>query len=85
MNESDRDRVSLSYCAHEDLGIVRRIVAGLKKRKLNVWFDEKQLEPGEWIPQIEKAITRSRYFVICISEAALPNAGDERPVFQDKE
>lgn len=84
MGDSNRSRVFLSY-AHENLDTVRRIVVGLKKRKLNVWFDKEQLKPGEWMPQIEKAIARSRYFVICVSEAALRKTGDERPGFQDKE
>jgi tetratricopeptide (TPR) repeat protein len=37
------------------------------------------------ISQIEKAIVSSRYFVICISEAALKKTGDSSPGFQDKE
>lgn len=84
MSKSNRDRVFLSY-AHEDLDMVRRVYDGLKKRKLNVWFDEEDLGPGRWKPQIIKSITRSRFFVICISEHALRKTGDNRPGFQDEE
>jgi len=81
-----RDRVFLSY-ALENLEIVRKIYAGLKKRDVEVWFDKSEdgLGPSRWKPQIEKAIPRSKYFVICISKAALRKTGDERPGFQDVE
>ncbi len=84
MTGSNRDRVFISY-AKEDLGKIRDIYNGLKKRGLNVWFDKEHLQLGAWKPQIEKAICKSRYFVICISEAALRKTGDERPGFQDEE
>ncbi|MDR4498270.1 MAG: TIR domain-containing protein [Candidatus Scalindua sp.] len=84
MTESNRVRVFLSY-AKEDLDKVRIVYEGLEKRELNVWFDDKHLLPGAWKPQIENAIIKSRYFVICISEAALRKTGDERPGFQDEE
>ena len=82
--KTKRDRVFLSY-ASEDLAMAESIYDGLNKRKLNVWFDKEDLKPGVWKPQILKAISRSRYFVICISEAALKKTGDETPGFQDKE
>ena len=84
MAKTTRDRVFLSY-AHEDLDAVRRIYKGLKERQLKVWFDKEHLKPGEWMPQIEKAIPRSRYFIICISSAALLKTGDDKPGFIDKE
>ncbi len=84
MAESNSDRVFLSY-AKEDIDKVRDVYEGLEKRGLNVWFDEKHLKPGPWKPQIKKAISGSRYFVICISEAALRKTGDETPGFQDEE
>lgn len=83
MSESNRDRVFLSY-AEEDLDKVKSVFKGLEKRGLNVWFDKKHLKPGPWKPQIERAISKSKYFVICISEAALRKTGDE-PGFQDVE
>ena len=86
MDESNQDRVFISY-AHEDLPTIRRIVAGLKMRKLNVWFDKDDLGPGRWKPAITKAIAQSRYFVICISEAALRKTGADKSKvgFQDDE
>jgi Flp pilus assembly protein TadD len=83
MTVSSRYRVFLSY-AHEDLDTIRKVFAGLKERKLKVWFDKEDLGPGRWKSKIIKAITQSRYFVICISEAALRKTGDE-PGFQDDE
>lgn len=83
MDEANRNRVFISY-AHEDLDAVRQVAAGLKKRKLNVWFDKEDLRPGRFKPQITKAINRSRYFIICISEATLRKTGEE-PGFQDNE
>jgi tetratricopeptide (TPR) repeat protein len=83
MNAEKRDLVFLSY-ASEDLKMIWQVYEGLLKRKLRVWFDKKDLKPGEWKPQIIKAIARSRFFVICISEAALRKTGD-KPGFQDKE
>ena len=83
MTNSIRDRVFLSY-AHEDLKIVRKIFQGLKQRDLEVWFDKENLGVGKWKNKITKAIARSRYFVICISDSALRKTGDE-PGFQDEE
>ena len=84
MAKPNRDRVFLSY-AHEDLGTVRRIYAGLKERQLNVWLDKEDLSPGRWKPAITKAIAQSRFFVICISQAALKKTGEDEPGFQDEE
>lgn len=84
MDDTMRERIFLSY-ARNDLDIVNRVYTGLKKRKLDVWFDKEDLKPGRWKTQIMKAIGRSRFFVICISNAALRKTGDKRPGFQDDE
>jgi len=84
MTIKNNDRVFLSY-AHENIDMVRRIYSGLKKRKLDVWFDKEDLGPGLWKRKIEKAIPKSRYFIICISDAALKKTGDDSPGFQDEE
>lgn len=52
---------------------------------MNVWIDEKNLGIGRWKPQILKAISRSKYFVICLSNAALKKTSGEKPGFQDEE
>jgi tetratricopeptide (TPR) repeat protein len=79
-----RELVFLSY-ANEDLRKVWDVYKGLTERGLKVWFDKKDLEIGRWKSQIMKAISRSRYFVICLSMAALRKTGDETPGFQDEE
>jgi tetratricopeptide (TPR) repeat protein len=83
MTDKRKDRVFLSY-ASEDLPKVQEIYEGLKRRGLDVWFDKEHLGPGKWKSQITRAITKSRYFVICISNAAIRKTGDE-PGFQDEE
>ena len=83
MTKKTKTRVFLSY-AHEDLDMVRKIDSGLSARNLDVWFDKRCLKPGSWKRQIEKAIPRCRFFIICISDAALRKTGDE-PGFQDEE
>ena len=83
MLKTKRDMIFLSY-ASEDLDWAKKISKELRKRNLKVWFDKKDLKTGKWKPQILKAINRSRYFIICISVAALRKVGD-KPGFQDEE
>jgi hypothetical protein len=64
------NRVFLSY-AHENLDMVRRIYAGLKERKLEVWFDKEDLGPWLWKRKTKKTSPKSRYVIICMSEAVL--------------
>jgi hypothetical protein len=46
MPEIEREYAFLSY-AHEDLEKVRKVYEGLKKRKVNVWFDKEDLKKGD--------------------------------------
>jgi tetratricopeptide (TPR) repeat protein len=69
MSEVKKDQVFVSY-AREDLETVNSIVLGLQKRKLNVWFDKKDLGPGKWMDRIINEIISSRYFIFCMSKAA---------------
>ncbi len=84
MPDLEREYAFLSY-AHEDLKQVLKVYEGLKKRKVNVWIDKKNLGIGRRKPQILKAISRSKYFVICLSNAALKKTSGEKPGFQDEE
>lgn len=84
MPDLEREFVFLSY-ASEDLEKVRKVYRGLKERKVNVWFDEEDLKKGRWKQQIMKAISHSKSFVICISNAALKKTSFEKPGFQDEE
>ncbi|MCP4745665.1 MAG: tetratricopeptide repeat protein, partial [Desulfobacteraceae bacterium] len=83
MDKRDSGKVFLSY-ASEDLEKVKEIYSGLTDRQLQVWFDKENLKPGKWLPQVMRAIGTSRYFIICLSQAALRKTGDE-PGFQDEE
>jgi len=84
MPDLEREYAFLSY-AHEDLEKVYKVYEGLKKRKVNVWFDKKDIKKGRWKPQILKAISRSRDFVICLSNSAIEKTSGENPGFQDEE
>ncbi len=75
--------IFLSY-ARPNLELVRKLYESLKERDIKVWFDQIDLGPGKWKPQILRAIRRSRYFLICLSQAALAKTGD-KPGFQDTE
>lgn len=78
-----RNQVFVSY-AHEDMYNVRMVVSVLRKRGLKVWFDKDDLKTGRWKTKITKAIAQSRYFIICISNAALLKTRDN-PGFIDNE
>jgi len=84
MSVIEREFVFLSY-ANEDVTQVHRVYEGLKERKVNVWFDKEDMKIGRWKSQVLKAISRSKYFVICLSNAALKKTGGEKPGFQDEE
>lgn len=75
--------VFLSY-ARKDVEAVTKLYQDLKARNISVWFDQVDVAPGKWKPQVLRAVRRSRYFVICISQAALVQTGDD-PGFQDTE
>jgi len=79
MPDLEREYAFLSY-AHEDLEKVRKVYEGLKKREVNVWFDKEDIKQGRWKPQILKAIRSSKYFVICLSNAALEKLKNKKGV-----
>jgi hypothetical protein len=46
---------------------VRKLVAALRRRKLNPWFDEEQLRPGQsWMSAINREIETIRAAIICV-------------------
>lgn len=83
-HEPKRELTFLSY-ANEDLDRVRKVYNGLKKRGVDVWFDAEDLGKGRWKQQIMEAISHSKYFVFCLSNAALKKAGLENSGFVDLE
>ncbi len=72
-------------CSVEDTDEVSKVYDGMKARALNVCFDRKDITPKKWESQVEKAIKKSQYFVVCLSKHALQNAEDKRQGFQDYE
>lgn len=84
MSIDKKPQVFISY-AHDDLETVGRLYADLKERSVNVWFDKVNLKPGmRWKTEIRRSIPRSRYFLFCLSKAALRKTGDDRS-FIDEE
>ena len=72
-------------CAVEDTDEVSKVYDGMKARALNVCFDRKDITPKKWESQVEKAIKKSQYFVVCLSKHALQNPVAKRHGFQDYE
>lgn len=84
MAEPKREFTFLSY-ANEDLELVWKIHHGLERRKVSTWFDKKNRETGRWRKRIEKAISKSRYFIFCLSNASLKKTGYKNPGYIDNE
>lgn len=67
----ERPRVFLSYSSN-DRSIVERVASILKKRDVDVWFDEWKLRVGDsLISEIEKGIQRADFIVLFISSHSL--------------
>ncbi|HEV7515691.1 MAG TPA: toll/interleukin-1 receptor domain-containing protein [Thermoanaerobaculia bacterium] len=63
--------IFLSY-AKEDLDVVGRLAQGLRAAGLEVWFDRRDLQPGEaWDSVIRREIGRCSLFLPVISRHAL--------------
>lgn len=77
------DQIFLSY-ASEDVEYATRLRDELIRRGVTVWFDKSDLTIGKWKSQLRKAILKSRFFIICLSNAAIKKLGDS-PGFQDEE
>lgn len=83
MTPSEALQTFISY-ADDDLDTVRRLYTDLKSRSVNVWFDKENFSPGRWKSQIQKAITKSRFFLFCMSEAALRKTRDSTGFVDDE-
>lgn len=70
MSELKKELAFLCY-ASDDLELVWKIYYGLKKREVALWFDKKDMKEGKWMPQIKTTIARSKYFIQCLSKAAI--------------
>jgi tetratricopeptide (TPR) repeat protein len=82
-NEPKRELTFLSY-AHDDLERVRKVYEGLKKRKVDVWFDKKDVTKGKWKPQINQAIANSKHFIVCLSDTAISKMQAGKGVQKDE-
>lgn len=65
-----KPQIFLSY-SHQDKEIVYQLYDALVVRGLNVWIDIEGVSIGKWKPEIKHAIAQSKYFIFCMSEAAL--------------
>lgn len=77
------NQVFISY-AREDKDLAMKLYSDLKSNGINAWIDLVDLKIGSWKTQIEKTISRSKYFIICLSQNAIKKTGVE-PGFQDEE
>ena len=69
------NHVFLSY-AREDIEIAQRIYIDLISIGVEVWFDKKNLRPGEkWKTAISKAIKECKYFLAIISKTSVDKKG----------
>lgn len=70
MTEDFKYDVFLSHSS-KDKAVVRAIAARLRADKLQVWFDEWEMRPGDSIPaKIEEGLEQSRVLVLCMSAHA---------------
>ena len=72
-------------CAVEDTDAASKVYDGMKARALNVCFDRRDITPKKWEFQVEKAIKKSQYFVVCLSKHTLQNPESKSHGFQDYE
>lgn len=64
-------KIFISY-AHPDRKAAERIASALSKARLEAFFDEKSLSPGEnWIAAIQSALSEAGYLLALISTASL--------------
>ena len=62
--------VFLSYSS-KDKAVVRPLAERLRNDGLNVWFDQREIKPGDSIPaKIEEGLEHSRVLVLCMSANA---------------
>ncbi len=78
--------VFVSY-ARQDRGFVHHLIADLSRRNINVWLDEKEIEPGaNWPEAIQQAMDRCHVMLVVLSKAAVESrhVSDEWHYFLDE-
>lgn len=67
--------IFLSY-AREDKEIAKRIYQDLRRRSIEVWYDQESLLPGhKWKNEIKTAIRKSSYFLVLLSSNSVNKRG----------
>ena len=75
---SKKSRPLKAFLCHskKDKEAVRKLYAKLKRDNVKVWFDEKDLLPGQdWSLLISLAVQGSDVILVCLSRAAINNKG----------
>jgi hypothetical protein len=63
-------KIFISHASEDKDGFVRPLTAALIERKLSVWYDEKDLRPGDSIlAKIDDGLKRSDYAIVVFSPA----------------
>ena len=58
--------IFLSY-SHQDSQIVNKVERALADRHVPVWSDQRIRAGADWMPEIEKALSEAKVFVLCLS------------------
>jgi hypothetical protein len=73
-------QVFLSY-AEPDESFARKVAAGLEKEGLKVWYDRREILPGQnWAESVAKALRESRAMVVLLTRAALRSSSVQRDI-----
>ncbi len=75
--DGDRMETSVFLChASDDKSAVRSLYRRLCQHGIRVWFDEKNLLPGQnWETEIKKAVRSHRIVIVCLSEKSVKKQG----------
>ena len=64
----------MSYASEDKDELARPLFQALTKRRLKVWYDEKNILPGNrLVESIEMGIRRSDYGILIVSKAFIKN------------
>ena len=68
-------KVFISY-AREDADVVEKLHSDLSRNGVLLWKDDHDLLPGEkWEQQIKRAISKSEFIIVCLSNASVTKRG----------
>ncbi|HEX8293149.1 MAG TPA: toll/interleukin-1 receptor domain-containing protein [Pyrinomonadaceae bacterium] len=73
-------QVFISY-AESDEPVARKVVAGLEREGLKVWYDRREVLPGQnWAESVAKALKESSAMVVLITRAWLSSPRLQREI-----